>query len=41
MRLLKEGTKIGLGGIVKGYASKKAVEVLKSKGVKNCLVGCA
>lgn len=41
VRLLREGTKIGLGGIVKGYASKKAVEVLKSKGVKNCLVACA
>ncbi|OQA94122.1 MAG: Thiamine biosynthesis lipoprotein ApbE precursor [Spirochaetes bacterium ADurb.Bin218] len=39
--LAKYGTKIGLGGIVKGYASKKAIEVLKSKGVKNCLVACA
>jgi len=41
VRLLKEGTKIGLGGIVKGYASKKAIELLKSKGVQNALVACA
>lgn len=41
VRLLKEGTKIGLGGIVKGYASKRAVEVLKFMGAKNVLVACA
>jgi thiamine biosynthesis lipoprotein len=34
-------TKIGLGGIAKGYAAKRAISVLKSFGIKNGIVACA
>jgi len=38
---LKKGTKIGLGGIAKGYAVRKAVSVLRKHGVKGAIVACA
>ncbi len=36
--ILKNGTKIDLGGILKGYATDKVVEYFESKGVKNATV---
>jgi len=41
IRFLKSGTKIGLGGIAKGYATGKAISALKSRNVKNAIVACA
>lgn len=38
---LKKGTKIGLGGVAKGYAVRKAVSVLRKHGVKGAIVACA
>lgn len=38
VRLLKEGMKIDLGGIAKGYAVDRAVFILKKNGVKNAVV---
>jgi thiamine biosynthesis lipoprotein len=35
---LKKGVNIDLGGIAKGYALDKAVEVLKNKGINNFLI---
>ena len=36
--LKKHGMKIGLGGIAKGYAVQRGVEVLQEKGVKSAIV---
>jgi len=41
VRFLKNGTKIGLGGIAKGYAVSKAVAVLRAGNVKGAIVACA
>ena len=41
IRFLHPKTKIGLGGIAKGYAVKRAVDVLKDTGIKNGIVACA
>lgn len=41
IRILKPGTKIGLGGIAKGYAAKMAMTALKNKGVHGAIVACA
>lgn len=41
VRFLKNGTRIGLGGVAKGYAVKKAVISLKGSGVKGAIVACA
>jgi thiamine biosynthesis lipoprotein len=41
IRFLNPDTKIGLGGIAKGYAVRRAVDVLKSKGIKNAIIACA
>lgn len=41
VRFLKNGTKIGLGGIAKGLAVKKAVAALRSMGVQCAIVACA
>ncbi|MCE1164262.1 MAG: FAD:protein FMN transferase [Bacteroidetes bacterium] len=38
VRFLKKGVKIDLGGIAKGYALDRAVEVMKKKGVNNFLI---
>ncbi len=39
--LEEEGMELDLGGIAKGYAADKAVEVLRSKGIKAALVAIA
>ncbi len=36
--LKKSGTRIGLGGIAKGYSVQLAIDALKSKGIKNAVV---
>lgn len=41
VKFLKKGTKIGLGGIAKGYAVSKAVEVIRAGKVKGAIVACA
>jgi len=41
IKLLKKGTRIGLGGIAKGYATGKAISALKQKKVKGAIVACA
>ena len=41
IRFLNPLTKIGLGGIAKGYATKRAVDVLKDFGIKDGIVACA
>jgi len=41
VRFLNSGTKIGLGGIAKGYAVKRAVDILRKEGVTNGIVACA
>ena len=41
VELLKRGTKIGLGGIAKGYATGRAIAALKSRNVKDAIVACA
>lgn len=38
---VKEGTKLDFGGIAKGYASDKAVDVLKKAGIGAGIVACA
>lgn len=38
IRFKKKGIRLDLGGIAKGYAVDKAIEVLKDNGIKNCLV---
>jgi len=38
VKLLKKGMMLDLGGIAKGYAVDKAIEVLRERGVKNALV---
>jgi thiamine biosynthesis lipoprotein len=38
VRLGKEGMKLGLGGIVKGYTMDKAVSILRKHGVKNFIL---
>jgi thiamine biosynthesis lipoprotein len=38
IRLLRKKTKIGLGGIAKGYAIKRGIEYLKKHGVKAAIV---
>lgn len=41
VKITKAGTKIGLGGIAKGYATGRAVSVLKSRNVKGAIVASA
>lgn len=41
LRFLKDGMKIDLGGIGKGYAVDRAVYILRKEGVKNALVAAA
>ncbi len=41
VRFLKSGTKIGLGGIAKGYAVGRAVAALRGMNVKGAIVACA
>ncbi len=41
VRILRPGTKIGLGGIAKGYAVKMAIAALKNKGLRGAIVACA
>jgi len=41
IKFLKNKTKIGLGGIAKGYAAGKAVSILKSRKIKGAIVACA
>lgn len=41
VKFIKKGTKIGLGGIAKGYAVSKAVQVLRAANVKGAIVACA
>lgn len=41
VRILKNGTKIGLGGIVKGFATARAAAVLRSRNVRGAIVACA
>ncbi|PKL16173.1 MAG: hypothetical protein CVV49_17710 [Spirochaetae bacterium HGW-Spirochaetae-5] len=41
VKFLKDDTKIGLGGIAKGYASGKAVSELKRRNIKGAIVACA
>lgn len=36
--LSKAGMQLDLGGVAKGYATDKAIEILKSKGIKSALV---
>lgn len=38
IRLLKSGCKIDLGGVAKGYAVDRAIEVLKRHGIRSALV---
>jgi thiamine biosynthesis lipoprotein len=35
---LKDGVRIDLGGIAKGYASDRAIEILKAHGIRNAIV---
>ncbi|HNX24463.1 MAG TPA: FAD:protein FMN transferase [Spirochaetota bacterium] len=41
VQFLKSGTKIGLGGIAKGYATGRAISALKKRDIKNAIVACA
>ncbi len=41
IQFLKAGTKIGLGGVAKGYATGRAIDALKKRGVKNAIVASA
>ena len=41
VRFLKKGTRIGLGGIAKGYATGRAISALKGRHVKGAIVACA
>lgn len=41
VRLMRSGTRLDLGGIAKGYAVQRAVNLLKSKGVESCMVALA
>ncbi|NLV68886.1 MAG: FAD:protein FMN transferase [Spirochaetes bacterium] len=41
VKFLKDGTKIGLGGIAKGYAVSRAVRALRARNVKGAIVACA
>jgi len=41
VRFHKHGTRIGLGGIAKGYAVSKAVKTLRAMNVKGAIVACA
>lgn len=41
VKFLKDGTKIGLGGIAKGYAVSRAVKALRSRNVPGAIVACA
>lgn len=41
IKFLKKGTKIGLGGIAKGYATGRAISALKKRDVKGAIVACA
>jgi len=41
IRFMHAGTKIGLGGIAKGYAVRRAVNVLREKNIRNAIVACA
>lgn len=38
VKFLKKGMKITLGGIAKGYAVDRAIEILKKKGIKHALI---
>ncbi len=41
VKFLKKETKIGLGGIAKGYATGRAISKLKRRNVKGAIVACA
>lgn len=41
IQFLRKGTKIGLGGIAKGYATGRAISALRQKNVKGAIVACA
>lgn len=41
VRLARAGMRLDLGGIAKGYAADRAVEVLRSRGTPRCLVALA
>ena len=41
VRLMKEGMRLDLGGIAKGYAAREAGRVLESRGLSRCLVSLA
>lgn len=41
IKFLKSGTKIGLGGIAKGYATGKTIAELRKRNVKGAIVACA
>jgi len=41
IKILKPGTKIGLGGIAKGYATGRAVSALRNRNVKGAIVASA
>ena len=41
VRILRKGTKIGLGGIAKGYAVSRAAAALRTRKVKGAIVACA
>jgi len=41
IRILADGTKIGLGGVAKGYAVEKTVSELRKTGIRGAIVACA
>lgn len=41
VRLARPGMQLDLGGIAKGYAAQRGVDVLRERGVKTCLVSLA
>ena len=41
VRLRREGMRLDLGGIAKGYAAERAVEVLRGEGLSRCMVALA
>ncbi len=38
VRFRKKGTKIGLGGIAKGYAIKRGIQVIRNAGIENAIL---
>ncbi len=41
IKVIVGGTKIGLGGVAKGYAVQKAISTLRNRGVGGAIVACA